>query len=108
MGLRVAIALYYLTGMVGLRHAEAGLHGPPHVARMVLFVRDDGPPPRGGWPPRGFRGPPRVARMVFFVRDDGLPPRGGRPPGGWFRLRACRAPEGGLELGFEWWFACCT
>ena len=33
---------------MGLRLAEAGLRGPPHVARMVLFVTHGGPPPRGG------------------------------------------------------------
>ena len=40
MGLHMSPAWYYLSGMMGLRLAEGGLRGPPHVARVVLFVRD--------------------------------------------------------------------
>ena len=40
MGLRMSPAWYHLSGMMGLGLAEGGLRGPPHVARMVLFVRD--------------------------------------------------------------------
>ena len=35
VGLRMSLAWYDLSGMDGLRHAEAGLRGPPRVARMV-------------------------------------------------------------------------
>ena len=51
VGYRISPAWYYLTGMMGLRLTEAGLRGPPHVARMALFDRYDEPPPRGGRPP---------------------------------------------------------
>ena len=40
MGLRMSPAWFCLSGMMGLRLAEGGLLRPPHVARMVLFVRD--------------------------------------------------------------------
>ena len=51
VGFRISPAWYYLTGMMGFRLAAAGLRGLPHVARMVLFDRDDELPPRGGRPP---------------------------------------------------------
>ena len=51
MGFRMSSAWYYLTGMVGFRHAEAGLRELPRGVCMVLFVRDGGPPLRRGRPP---------------------------------------------------------
>ena len=69
--------------MVGFRHAEAGLREPPRGVRMVLFVRDGGPPPRGGQLPCGLRGLPHIARMgkILLKRIDlVIEAKGGRIP----------------------------
>ena len=87
MGLRVALALYYLTGMVGLRLAEAGLRGPPHVARMELFVRDDGPPPCGGRPPWA-----SASRLHEIIRQ------------GWWASASPRPTSVGLRVAFAWYY----
>ena len=70
VGLRVSLAWYYLSGMMGLRLAEAGLRAASVGLRMSLAWYLSGMVGLRR-AGAGLRGPPLAARMVLFARDDG-------------------------------------